>query len=146
MGSAARGRRVIGQRAQGRAGLGLTVVIVASIWLLTGFRAYAAFSDAHNPGFAHVQATLSHCGANGCQATFSLRGRTYTVNGVSGTDGQQVTLYVEPGDPYSYAQAQSWLQAYGLFLLVVLLTVLGVAGWWVLRRRRAQTSPEASRS
>ncbi|MBO0746393.1 MAG: hypothetical protein J2P43_15350 [Candidatus Dormibacteraeota bacterium] len=138
---------MIGQRAQGRAGLGLTLLIVAGVWLLTGLRAYAAFSDAHNPRFVHVQATLSHCGQNGCEATFSLRDHTYTVTGVSGRDGERVTLYVEPGDPYVYAQAQSWIQAYGLFLLVVLLTLVGVAAWWFLRRRRtAHTSPEASRS
>ncbi len=139
------GPGVIGQRAQGRAGLGLTVVIVASIWLLTGFRAYSAFSDARNPAFTHVEATLSHCGQSGCDATFSLRGRAYTVSGVSGEDGRQVTLYVNPNDPYDYAQAQSWLQAYGLFLVVVLLTLLGAGGWWLLWRR-AQTSPAASRS
>lgn len=137
---------MIGQRAQGRAGVGLTVVIVASVWLLTGLRAYSAFSDAHNPAFTHVRATLSHCGQNGCEATFSLRGRTYTVSGVSGSDGRQVTLYVKPDDPYVYAQAQSWLQAYGLFLLVVVLTLLAAGGWWFLRRRRSQTSPAASRS
>ena len=130
---------MIGQRAQGRAGVGLTIFIVACVWLLTGLRAAGAFSDAHNPAFAHVQATLSHCGQNGCDATFSLQGRTYTVSGVSGNDGEQVMLYVKPGDPYVYAQAQSWLQAYGLFLLVVVLTVIGGCAWWVLlRRRRSQ--------
>jgi hypothetical protein len=139
---------VIGGGAQGRrAGLGIIVVIVACVWLLTGFRAYAAFADAHNPSFAHVRATLSRCGPNGCAATFSLGGRTYTVTGVGGSDGQQVTLYVEPSDPYAYAQSQSWLQAYGLFLLVVVLTALGAGAWWYLRRRRrTQASPEASRS
>lgn len=136
---------MIGQRAQGRAGIGLTVFIVACVWLLTGFRAYAAYSDAHNPAFAHVQATLTRCGENGCEATFSLRGRTYTVTGVSGSDGQRVTLYVEPGDPYVYAQSQTWLGTYGLFVLVVVLTVLGAGAWWFWRRR-AQTSPAASRS
>jgi hypothetical protein len=128
-----------------RAGVLIVVVIVACLWLLTGFRAYAAFSDAHNPSFAHVRASLSRCGPNGCEATFSLGGRTFTVTGVGGGDGQQVTLYVEPGDPYVYAQAQSWLQADGWFVLVVLLTVLGAGGWWYLRRRRVQ-SPPASRS
>lgn len=137
---------MIGQRAQGRAGVGLTVVIIAAVWLLTGLRAYGAFADAHNPGLTHVQATVSRCGDSGCDATFSLRDRTYTVSGVSGRDGQRVTLYVKPDDPYVYAQAQTWLQAYGLFLLVVLLTLLGVGGWWLLRRRRTQTSPAASRS
>ncbi|MBO0701793.1 MAG: hypothetical protein J2P38_02595 [Candidatus Dormibacteraeota bacterium] len=137
---------MIGQRAQGRAGVGLTVFIVACIWLLTGLRAYGAFSDAHNPRFVHVQATLSRCGRNGCQATFSLHGRTYTVSGASGSDGDRVTLYVEPGDPYVFAQSQSWLQAYGLFAAVVVLTVAGAAAWWFLRRRRPQASAPASRS
>jgi hypothetical protein len=138
---------VIGQRRQGRVGLGLTVFVVACIWLLTGFRAYAAFSDAHNPSFAHVQATLSRCGQNGCEATFSLDGHEYTVTGASGSDGEQVTLFVEAGDPYVYAQAQTWLQANGLFALAVVLTGLGGGAWWfVQRRRRAQSSPAASRS
>ncbi len=121
-------------------------VVVACVWLLTGFRAYAAFSDAHNPAFAHVLATLSRCGENGCAATFSLGGRTYTVTGVGGSDGQEVTLYVEPSDPYTYAQAQTWLEAYGLFLLVVGATALGAGAWWYLGRRRAQAPPAASRS
>lgn len=137
---------MIGQRAQGRAGLGLTVFIVAAVWLLTGVRAYAAFSDAHNPAFAHVQATLSRCGQNGCEATFSFRGRTYTVTGAGGSDGERVTLYVKPDDPYVFAQSQSFLQSYGLFLAVVVLTALAAAGWVYHRRRRSHTSPAASRS
>ena len=137
---------MIGQRAQGRAGVGLTLFIVAAVWLLTGFRAYAAFSDSHNPAFVHVQAALSRCGDNGCEATFSLGGRTHTVTGASGSDGERVTLYVKPDDPFVFAQAQSFVGAYGLFLLVVVLTALGGAGWWYLRRRRAQTSSAASRS
>lgn len=114
---------------------------MAAIWLVCGLRAYAAFSDAHNPRFAHVQATLSRCGVNGCEATFALRGRTYTVTGASGRNGARVTLYVEPDDPYAFAQAESWLQAYGLSVLVVVLTPLGAGAWWLLRRRRAYTPP-----
>lgn len=130
---------------QNRSALVLLVLIVVAVWLLAGFRAYAAFSDAHNPAFAHVQATLSRCGQNGCEAMFSLHGRTYAVTGAGGRDGQRVTLYVKPDDPYVFAQSQPLLGAAWPLLLVAVLTVLGAAAWWWHRRRR-QRSPAASRS
>ncbi|MGH7911174.1 MAG: hypothetical protein ACREQM_17310 [Candidatus Dormibacteraceae bacterium] len=137
---------MVGQRANNRAALGITVFVVACVWALAGLRAYGSYSDAHNSAFPHVRATLSSCGSNGCQGSFLIDGRHYVVTGVSGVDGQQVTLYVKRDDPYTYAQAEDWVHADGPFLLVVAITVLGGVTWLAVRRRRAQTSPEASRS
>lgn len=131
---------MLGQRANSRATAGFILFVVACAWVLSGLGAAAAWSDAHNSRFAHVQATLSRCGSNGCEANFQLHGRVYTVTGATGSDGQRVTLYVNPDQPYTYAQAQSWLRADGPFLLVVLLTLLGTAAWWVRQRLAASRS------
>jgi hypothetical protein len=134
---------VIGQHGGRKTGIGLTLFVVACAWALSGFGAFAAFVDSHNPSLAHVPAHVSHCGSGGtCQATFTYRDRSYLVTGVSGTNGSTTTLYVDRSDPYKWAQAQSPLSAYGPFAAVVVLTVAGFVAWCLVQRRqRAQTPP-----
>lgn len=133
--------------AAGRATLSIVAAALICGWILAGFHAYASYTDAHNPGLVHVRATLTRCGPYGCEGSFQLDGRHYVVTQVNGSDGQQVVLYVKRSDPYSYAQAQDRLHAYGPLALVVALTIAtSVVGLLLRRRRRAQTSPAERRS